>query len=122
MDNIFLFTPSPTLDYLILFVVGLIIIAWSSRWVGVRNIIKGWPILNIRYWLGDDYHKWIVNVIYDLVNYNDPNDLLYLKKEIIKASQDSKDAQWVGVRNIIKGWPILNIRLMMIGLKICWLF
>jgi len=47
----------------------------------------------VRYWLGDDYHKWIVNVIYDLVNYNDPNDLLYLKKEIIKASQDSKDAQ-----------------------------
>ena len=47
----------------------------------------------VRYWLGDDYHKWIINVIYDLVNYNDPNDLLYLKKEIIKASQDSKDAQ-----------------------------
>ena len=47
----------------------------------------------VRYWLGDDYHKWIVNVIYDLVNYNDPNDLLYLKKEIIKASQDSKYAQ-----------------------------
>jgi len=34
-EEIFLFTPSPTLDYLILFVVGLIIIAWSSRWVGV---------------------------------------------------------------------------------------
>ena len=46
----------------------------------------------VRYWLGDDYHKWIVNVIYDLVNYNDPNDLLYLKKEIVKASQDSKEA------------------------------
>jgi len=43
-------------------------------------------------WLGDDYHKWIVNVIYDLVNYNDPNDLLYLKKEIVKANQDSKEA------------------------------
>ncbi len=46
----------------------------------------------VRYWLGDDYHKWIVNVIYDLVNYNDPNDLLYLKKEIVKANQDSKEA------------------------------
>jgi len=47
----------------------------------------------IKYWLGNDYHKWIVNVIHDLVNLNDPNDLLYLKKEIKKASQDSKDAK-----------------------------
>jgi len=47
----------------------------------------------IEYWLGDDYHNWIANVISDLVNNNDPNDLLYLKKEIKKANQDSKDAQ-----------------------------
>ena len=47
----------------------------------------------VRYWLGDDYHKWIINVIYDLVNDNDPNDLVYLKKEIKKANKDSKEAQ-----------------------------
>jgi len=47
----------------------------------------------IGYWLGNDYPKWIGNVILDLVNDNDPNDLIYLKKEIKKANQDSKDAQ-----------------------------
>ena len=47
----------------------------------------------IKYWLGNDYDKWIVNDINNLVNLNDPNDLLYLKKEIKKASQDSKDAK-----------------------------
>ena len=47
----------------------------------------------IGYWLGDDYHNWITNVIFDLVNNNDPNDLIYLRKEIRKATQDSKDAQ-----------------------------
>lgn len=47
----------------------------------------------IKYWLGNDYPKWIANVILDLVNDNDPNDLIYLKKEIKKANQDSKDAQ-----------------------------
>ena len=46
----------------------------------------------IKYWLGNDYPKWIANVILDLVNDNDPNDLIYLKKEIKKANQDSKDA------------------------------
>jgi hypothetical protein len=46
----------------------------------------------IKYWLGDDYRKWIHNVIFDLVNGNDMNDLKYLKYEIKKATEDSKEA------------------------------
>jgi|TARA_Y100000296_G_scaffold59970_1_gene69393 hypothetical protein len=58
-------------------------------------MIKDKPITKneIKYWLGNDYPKWIANVILDLVNDNDPNDLINLKKEIKKANQDSKDAQ-----------------------------
>ena len=46
----------------------------------------------INYWLGDDYRKWIHNVIFDLVNGNDMNDLKYLRYEIKKATKDSREA------------------------------
>ena len=46
-EEIFLFSSNPVADYLILFVIGIIIIGWYSSWVGVKNIIKGWPILSI---------------------------------------------------------------------------
>ena len=49
-------------------------------------------IKEIKYWLGDDYRKWIHNVIFDLVNGNDMNDLKYLRYEIKKATKDSKEA------------------------------
>jgi len=39
-EEIFLFSSNPVADYLILFVIGIIIIGWCSRWVGVKNIIQ----------------------------------------------------------------------------------
>jgi hypothetical protein len=39
-EEIFLFTNNPIADYLILFVIGVVIIGWYSRWVGVKNIIQ----------------------------------------------------------------------------------
>ena len=52
----------------------------------------------IKYWLGDDYHKWIHKVIFDLVNEEDIYGLKALKVlnplkyEIKKATKDSKEA------------------------------
>ena len=49
-------------------------------------------IKEIKYWLGDDYHKWIHNVIWVLVNGDKIQNLECLNYEIRKATKDSKEA------------------------------
>jgi hypothetical protein len=34
----------------------------------------------VEYWLEENYHKWIANVIVDICN--EPHDINYLKKQI----------------------------------------
>ena len=49
-------------------------------------------IKEIKYWLGDDYSKWIHHVIWCLVNGDKIKDLECLNYEIKKATKDSKEA------------------------------
>ena len=47
----------------------------------------------MEYWLEDNYTNWLPEVLRNMINENKPDALIKLQKEIIKASQDSKDAQ-----------------------------
>ena len=60
--------------------------------VGVVNVMNKITMKEIKYWLGDDYRKWIHNVIFDLINEEDIYGLKDLKYEIKKATEDSKEA------------------------------
>ena len=47
----------------------------------------------MKYWLEDNYTNWLPEVLRNMINENKPDALIKLQKEIIKASQDSKDAR-----------------------------
>ena len=49
-------------------------------------MIKDKPITKneIKYWLGNDYPKWIANVILDLVNDNDPKAKINRKTKMLE--------------------------------------
>ncbi len=66
----------------------------------------------MEYWLEDNYTNWLPDVLRNMINENKPDALINLKKEIKKANQDSKDAQWQQQINRWKKskWPIeLNL-------------
>ena len=66
----------------------------------------------MEYWLEDNYTNWLPDVLRNMINENKPDALINLKKEIKKANQDSKDAQWQQQINRWKEtkWPIeLNL-------------
>ena len=46
----------------------------------------------MKYWLEDNYTNWLPNVLREMINENKPNALINLKKEIKKATKDSKEA------------------------------
>ena len=48
----------------------------------------------VKYWLGEDYHQWIAEVLVELIISNDPNEIPNLKKEIKKSWQDHLDANY----------------------------
>ena len=54
----------------------------------------------MEYWLEDNYTNWLPDVLRNMINENKPDALINLKKEIKKANQDSKDAQWQSEANI----------------------
>ncbi len=51
----------------------------------------------MKYWLGNNYTNnytnWLPDVLRNMINENKPDALINLKKEIKKASQDSKDSK-----------------------------
>ena len=47
----------------------------------------------LEYWLEDNWKNWLPDVLLSLINDDNPNALKDLRKEIKKATQDSKDAQ-----------------------------
>ena len=47
----------------------------------------------LEYWLEDNWKNWLPDVLLSLINDDNPNALKNLRKEIKKATQDSKDAQ-----------------------------
>ena len=47
----------------------------------------------LEYWLEDNWKNWLPDVLLSLINDDKPNALKDLRKEIKKATQDSKDAQ-----------------------------
>ena len=47
----------------------------------------------MEYWLDDNYTNWLPDVLRNMINKNKPDALINLKKEIKKASQDSKDSK-----------------------------
>jgi hypothetical protein len=46
----------------------------------------------MKYWLEDNYTNWLPDVLREMINENKPNALINLKKEIKKATKDSKEA------------------------------
>ena len=46
----------------------------------------------MKYWLEDNYTNWLPDVLREMINENKPNALINLKKEIKKATKDSREA------------------------------
>ena len=59
-------------------------IKWSSSSV-INNNKKIVTKEMVNYWLDDNYQKWIADILVSLVNDNNPNALLDLRKEIKNA-------------------------------------
>ena len=47
----------------------------------------------VLYWLDDEYHKWLPEILTDILNSKNPNELYILKTEINEAWEQHLEAQ-----------------------------